>query len=789
MTKSTMRRDLRLVPSAVAVWAVTLIGVHVGHAAAFCCGALAVLLMLGSLLCARRGVRLARRMTAGVLAAGLLAAAAATGVGVRERHASTHPLREAAEHGDEARVRIRLTDDPARLATAGYGSDPGDGRLLLRARLTSMDVDGQRDETSGRLIALADEAGWSELLPGQRATAEGTLSPPRPGDLTVAVLRVRGPPLDVGPVSWWQRAADTVRDGLRTASEVLHPDPAGLLPALVVGDTTRQSPQVEEEFQAAGLTHLTAVSGANLAILCGAVLLVCRAASLGPFPSTVAAAVALVGFVILARPEPSVLRAAAMGSVTLLALVLGRQRCALPALAGAVIGLLLVLPELATHPGFALSVAATTGLVLLAPGMAGAMRDRGVPIGIAEALAVAVAAQVATAPLIAGLSGEVSLISILANLLAGPVVAPATLLGVLAALASPFHLGTAEMLVRLAGPAVWWLVAVGRHAAAVPAARLDWPAGVTGGVLLTVVLLALVVAVRFRRLRVLLVATVLLAVLFLLPGRFVYSGWPPKEWTVVACDVGQGDAVVLATGEPGRAVVVDVGPDTGAVHACLRDLGVRSIALIVLSHLHADHVGGLTSALTGRDVEAIAVGPVRVPEWAHAKVLESAAAADVPVVALDVGRRLAWPELRLEVLGPVNPSSRVDEDSGTEVNDHSVVLRATTRAGRVLLTGDIELAGQAELLRSGVDLEAEVLKVPHHGSRYTAPRFLAAVRPRTALISVGGDNRYGHPSTMVVEELSALGSVVLRTDQGGDVAVAARGGDPVVVRRSPGSTS
>ncbi|APU13722.1 MULTISPECIES: ComEC/Rec2 family competence protein [Actinoalloteichus] len=788
MMRPTARRDLRLVPSALSVWAVTLVGIHAGHLAAACFGALACLVMLGCGLCARHGVRVARRMTAGVLAAGLLTAAAAVGVGVRERHASAHPLREAAERGDEARVRMQLTDDPARLMTAGYAGDPGDGRLLVRARLAAMELDGQRRDTRGRLIVLADDPGWSALLPGQQVTAEGALLPPRPGDLTVAVLRVRGPPLDIGPVSWWQSAADTVRGGLRTAAEVLHPDPAGLLPALVVGDTGGQSPQVEEEFQAAGLTHLTAVSGANLAILCGAVLLLCRAVSLGPVPSTVAAAVALVGFVILARPEPSVLRAAAMGSVTLLALVLGRRRCALPALAGTVIALLLVLPELSTHPGFALSVAATAGLVLLAPGWAGALRDRGVPIGVAEALAVAVAAQVATAPLIAGLSGEVSLISILANLLAAPVVAPATLLGVLAALVSPFHLGTAELLVYLAGPEVWWLILVGRHAAAVPAARIDWPSGVTGGVLLTVLALILVLIVRFRRVRVLLVAMLLVTVLFLLPARLVSPGWPPKDWAVVACDVAQGDAVVLATGEPGRVVLVDVGPDTGAVHACLRDLGVRSIALIVLSHLHADHVGGLTSALTGREVGAIALGPVRVPDWAHTRVRESAAAADVPVVELQAGRRLAWSDLLLEVLGPVDPSSRVDAESGTEVNDNSLVLRATTPAGRVLLTGDIELAGQSELLRSGADVGAEILKVPHHGSRYTSPRFLAAVRPRTALISVGGDNRYGHPSATVVEELSALGAVVLRTDRGGDVAVVVRDGDQAVVRRAVEST-
>lgn len=656
---------------------------------------------------------------------------------------------------------------------------------MIRTQLTAMRGDDGWTPTWGGTIVLADDPEWATLLPGQQVTVEGSLLPARSGDLTVAVLRVRGPPTAVGPVSWWQSAADVIRGGLRTAASVLHPDPAGLLPALVVGDTRDQSAQVEEEFQAAGLTHLTAVSGANLAILCGAVLLGCRALSLGPIPSTLAAGVTLVGFVILARPEPSVLRAAAMGAVTLLALVLGRRRCALPALAGTVIVLLMVRPELATHPGFALSVAATAGLVILAPRWAGALRDRGVPVVLAEALAVAMAAQLATAPLVAGLSGEVSLISVLANLLAAPAVPPATVLGVLAALIAPLHLGTAELLVRLAGPEVWWLILVGRHAAAVPGARLDWPGGMGGGVLLAVVLVVLILLVRSRRTRTLVLALVLVLVLFLVPSRIVAPGWPPRDWTVVACDVEQGDAIVLATGEPGSAVVVDTGPDNGAVHACLRDLGVHTLALIVLSHLHADHIGGLTSAMTGRRVSAVAVGPLRAPAWADTRVRESAAAAQVPIVELRADQRLDWPELTMEVLGPVAPPTRVDEESGTEINDASLVIRATTPVGRVLLTGDVELAGQDALLGSGVDLGADVLKVPHHGSRYTSPRFLAAIRPRVALISVGADNRYGHPNATVIDELTTLGAEVVRTDLGGDVAVAEGAEAPLVARRTP----
>jgi competence protein ComEC len=263
----------------------------------------------------------------------------------------------------------------------------------------------------------------------------------------------------------------------------------------------------------------------------------------------------------------------------------------------------------------------------------------------------------------------------------------------------------------------------------------------------------------------------------------VPPGWPPPGWTAVACDVGQGDAIVLATGRPGWVVLVDAGPDDGPVDACLDRLGVQGIALVVLSHLHADHVGGLAGALRDRAIGGVAVGPVREPAWALRHVADAAAGAGAPLVALTAGRRLEWPALTLDVIGPQHPAAFVDGDDGTAVNDGSLVLRARTPVGTVLLTGDVELAAQADLLASGADLRADVLKLPHHGSRYTSVAFLNAVSPRAVLVSVGAGNRYRHPDPGLVGGLERAGAAVRRTDLAGDVAVVGGSADLELVSR------
>ncbi len=707
------------------------------------------------------------------LLVGVVCGAALTAVRVATR--DTPVLHALAEQRASVRVRATVSGDPQPLA----GSVGRAAGYLVPVRSQWLETDDGRLTLGVQLVVLATDPGWSSLLPGTPVVADGQLAPARRGDLTAAVLDVSAAPQLLGTAPASQRMAGSLRAGLARACAPLPAGPGGLLPGLVVGDTSRLSGSVAADFTATGMTHLVAVSGANLAIIGGLVLGLARWCRAGPRLAALLCALSLVGFVILARPTPSVLRAAGMAGLTLLALALGRQRAAVPALAAATGLLLLLDPGLARDAGFALSVCATGGLLLLAPGWRDALRRKGVPAGLAEALAVPAAAQVACSPVIAGISATVSLAAVPANLLAEPAVAPATVLGVLAAVVSPVWPGAAAFLAFLGSWPARWLILVAQHGARLPAAVLPWPGG-TGGALLMALLLGVGLLVSRRRvvrLAVLVCATA--AVLGAVPVAVLASGWPPVQPLIVVCDVGQGDAIVLPVG-PGRAVVVDAGPEPVATDHCLRSLGVSTVDLLVLTHFHADHVGGVAGVFQGRRVLSVLVSPLAEPPAGAELVRSLAAARGTPVQVPQRGWHWQDGPLALTVLGPVE----LLRDTDSDPNNNSLVLRAEVAGVRLLLAGDAETEEQADILAAvGADaLRAAVLKVAHHGSAKQDPQFLAAVRPAVALVSVGAGNDYGLPNLPVLERLTRTGARVLRTDLDGDCAVVRDHGALGVVR-------
>jgi competence protein ComEC len=368
-------------------------------------------------------------------------------------------------------------------------------------------------------------------------------------------------------------------------------------------------------------------------------------------------------------------------------------------------------------------------------------------------------------------------------------VAPATVLGFATLATAPWAMPVAKALAWCASWPAGWIADVARTGAALPGAGVDWPDSWTGAALLALATVA-VVTVGRRLLRhpwwcaacgVLLV----LAVVQPPPLTRVITGWPPPGWRFAMCDVGQGDATVLAAGD-GTGVVVDAGPDPTLVDRCLRTLGITRVPLVVLTHFHADHVAGLPGVLRGRSVGAIETTGFEEPADQVEFVRRQAARWNVPLTQAVAGERrrtgalsweVVWPPVSSRgAVGPVPTWPAVPEPEGP--NDASVTLLVRSGGLRLLLLGDLEPPGQRALLRSSAGAAlggVDVLKVAHHGSAYQDPELIRRVAPRLALISVGRDNSYGHPAPGTVAALRALGAVVLRTDEDGALAVAGTG--------------
>ena len=714
------RPDLRMPALGVAAWA--------GGLSTLLPGVLTLLVVVAGLVVARR------RRSRSLLAAVLVLGAVAAGAAVREERVADDPVARLAAERAVAEVEAVVTSDPRPLRS-GFAEG-----VVLRATALQATGRGTSHTVRSPVLVIADAA-WEEVPLGARVRLTGRLSPAEErGDPLSAVVSASGRPVVVAdPGPWWRGAAE-VRSSLRDS--VAHrPDAqAALVPALVVGDDAALDEGLAEDFRVTGLTHLLAVSGTNLTLVVGFLLLAGRWCGVRGRGHYVVGALGIVGFVLLARTEPSVVRAAAMGTVALVGMGVDGRRRGPRALGVAVVGLLLLDPALARSPGFALSTLATGGILVLGPGLRDAVA-RWTPRWVAEAVSVPLAAQLACTPVVAALSGQVSLVAVGANLLVAPAVGPATVLGLAAGLVGLVVDPAGRALGTLAGWCVAWIVAVAERGAALPTAAVGW--GTTpvalAGLTALVVALALVLPRLLRRPLGGIGCCLLVVVVVLV--RPPSPGWPPAGWVMVACDVGQGDALVLRAG-PGSAVVVDAGPDAALVDRCLDRLDVARVPLLVLTHPHADHVDGRAGVAEGRVVAAT----------------ETAGSA-----AYGATRRVG--ELTMQVLWPP-PGAEPDNP-----NDASVVLLVAVRGVRLLLTGDVEPPSQAALARAWPDLRADVLKVPHHGSRFQDLEWLTGLGARLAVVSVGADNDYGHPSPDILDPLTAAGTEVLRTDRDGDVAI------------------
>lgn len=478
---------------------------------------------------------------------------------------------------------------------------------------------------------------------------------------------------------------------------------------------------------------------------------------------------ALGAFVVLVTPEPSVVRAAVMAALAMLSILLGRPSAGLAMLSLAVAGLLLADPWLAASPGFALSAAATAALLLLSRPLLRGL-GRWMPVPLALALSVPLAAQVVCGPIIALFSEQQSLVAVPANLLAAPAAPLATVIGLLACLSAPAA-PLADLLAAVAWLPAAWIDRTATLSATLPGATIDVVAGPLAAAGVAALSGAVAVVLMRPRARWLRTASsfVLVAALGLGGARMLMTGplvtlTTPQDWAIALCDVGQGDAMLLRS--EGRTALVDTGPDPAALADCLAQTGTNRIDLLVLTHFDADHAGGVPAVL-GR-VEAVLHGPPGddadrglLAELATGGAELHHAAAGASGSLGGARWRVLWPEADSVAFPAGNDASVVTEFSGGGVP-------------RSLLLGDLSAAPQRMLVDSGrVHGRFSIVKVAHHGSRDQDPGLYDAAGAALGLIGVGADNDYGQPRQETLALLQAAGTRPLRTDLRGLILVGA----------------
>ncbi|MCP9489388.1 MAG: ComEC/Rec2 family competence protein [Solirubrobacteraceae bacterium MAG38_C4-C5] len=715
-------------------------------------GPLAVAVALGGLvLLAGRGVLVAAvvlGLCAGCLIADLRMAALA------ETALRVHPQRVV-----ETRATLleapgtRVSGTRAAMAELAEGRGAGE-RVLLRAppyaRWEGAPRIGAEVAVRGRIHPLGDR----EAHAGRRG-AQAVLQ----ADAARPTGRVRG---------GLAGGLDRVRERAEAAvSRGLPPELGALARGMVLGQDDALSDELQEDFRASGLAHLVAASGTNVLLLCALVLGLSSLVGL-PLRARLALCIALVAaYVPLAGAGPSIQRAGVMGVAALVAALAGRPSSRWYAVLLAAALTLAWNPRSAGDVGWQLSFAAVLAMLALARPLRERLVARRVPPALAEALALTLAATLGTAPLLALHFERFSLVSLPANLLAVPVVAPVMWIGTLAAVVGQ---GSATLAAPLAALAVWplgFLAQVGETAAGLPLAevQLGLP-GPVGLALAYALLAALVLSSVVRRTAL---AVALVAAAVVLPDALT-GAQPPAGLRISFLDVGQGDATLVQYGR--HAILVDTGPRGAPLLEELRAAGARRLDALVVTHPAADHDAGAAAVLRELPVDLLVDGgalggPLDVPGPLATPGLRAAAGAArverVRRLPARAGTVVRAGPLEARVLWPPPSEDPVLVD---DPNDRAVVLHVRAGTFDALLTADAESDVTLQL-----DLpEVELLKVAHHGSDDAGlPLLLDRLDPDVAVIPVGR-NRYGHPTPATLAALREV-PTVRRTDRHGTVRI------------------
>lgn len=610
-----------------------------------------------------------------------------------------------------------------------------------------------------------------------------------------------------GEGNWLRETQIDIRSSLADGVSEALPEPeASLATGILLGARSALPQDLRDNMNETGTSHLTAVSGQNVALVAAFVIAMLTWA-IGRRPAAWAALAALIAYALLVGGQPSVVRAAIMGAIYVASIIAGRQNSAWYTLLLAAAIMTAIDPQSVHDVSFQLSFAASLGLVTLAGPLRDAITSR-IPAAstakplsaLAETTTVTLSAIAFTLPIMAINFDRISVVAPIANLFAVPAFVAVALTSGVAAAIGAIPGVDASFMVWFAWPAAAYMTSVVSLFASVPGATIgigwvdSWVAVVYYAALALGVLWlrrrpqpvierAAAHHVNWRALEPAFACSLLLA---LAATLLWLAATAPAEGrlSVTFLDVGQGDAALIE-GPQGNRILVDGGPSGATLKRALdRHLPFydRRIDLIILTHPQADHIGGLPAVIDAYDIGGVMTTGIAADTEAYSEWEAAIRRAGPTQITAHRGQ---WIDLgdgaKLTVLGP---TSRMKPD-GDDTNDTSIVIRLAQGDFSFLLTGDITTNAEQALIAAGTDLTADVLKVAHHGSRTsTGDAFLARARPYVDVISVGESNPFGHPTDDVLQRLAD--DLVLRTDLNGDVTVSTDG-DHLWVKTQHGS--
>lgn len=680
-----------------------------------------------------------------------------------------------------ARATVTSLSAPVEAPAAAEWSDASAApSVRFRAQVQAIQRGGEVHGAAFPVLVFAPdvaETGGPPLGSVVRVTGRWQLA--GDGDRVSALVFSDERPETITPAPDAQAWAHSLRRSFVGVAGALPGWGGELLPGLSIGDTSAVGVELDTAMKASSLSHLTAVSGANCAIVVAIGFALGGAFGLRRGVRIGVAFALLVAFVVLVTPESSVIRASVMACAVLVALASGRPAAGLAVLCTVVVALLVADPWLARDYGFALSVLATAGLLVLTRPLTDLLA-RVMPRVVAAAFALPLAAQLACQPVLVMLDPTLAVYGVVANLMAGPAAPAATILGLVACLLSAVNPLVALPVAWVAWAPAAWIAQVAAWFEHAPAARIPLPSG-AAGVLVTTLVLCLVggLAVGMRAQKTLLVRSLSVGLVVLCgalvgtvaPAAVRDAAAPPGRWAIASCDVGQGDATVLRDGK--RFGLIDVGADEKRLARCLTRLGVSHLDLLVLTHFDTDHVGAY-AAVVGRVTEVL-VGPT--DGRGDERILDALAGGGATVRQVRAGEHgtlgegtewsVLWPPAR----GTVEPG-----------NDASVVLETRSSSGgsgvhsahpvlSAVFLGDLGADAQNRLRRTRlVPADVDVVKVSHHGSKDQSGSLYERLHATLGLVSVG-ENDYGHPTPDILGTLDRIGTTVRRTDRDGIIAV------------------